>query len=56
MRTLLWIGALFGGLVGGYVPVLFGVPYFSMTSVIGNALGGFAGLFLCYKLARHYDL
>ena len=51
MKLLIWTGMLFGGGVGGYIPVMFGSSLFSMASLLGNGVGGLIGLFAGYKLA-----
>ncbi len=44
------IGVTIGSVIGGYIPTFFGADLLSMTSVIGNALGGILGLYVTYKL------
>ena len=56
MKTLVWIGAIGGGIAGGYIPVLFGAPTLSLASVIGNTLGGVVGIIVCHRIARVYGL
>lgn len=46
------IGMVIGSIAGGYIPVLFGAGIFSYYSLIGNAIGGIAGIYLGYKGSR----
>ncbi len=41
-----------GGFVGGYIPVLWGAPGISFSSIIGNAIGALVGIWIGYKLTR----
>lgn len=50
-KRLLLLGVGAGGLIGGYIPGLFGISYFSAWSIVGSMLGGIAGLWLMYKLS-----
>ena len=56
MKTLVWFGAIVGGLAGGYVPVLFGSDYFSVASIVGNTVGGLLGIAAAYRIARFYGV
>lgn len=39
-----------GASAGSYVPMLWGVSSFSMTSVLFSGLGGVLGVYIGYKL------
>lgn len=52
MKSLIWIFMTVGGLIGAYIPMLWGDSAFSMSSVIFSGLGGFAGIWLGYKLGH----
>lgn len=54
-KTLVMFGMVVGSVIGGYIPVLFGVSLFSMTSILGNAAGGLVGIWLSYKLTSGLD-
>lgn len=41
-----------GGMIGGWLPTLFGASYFSVSSILGGAVGGLLGIWLVYKLAQ----
>jgi outer membrane lipoprotein SlyB len=50
-KTLIYIGATIGSIVGGYVPSLWGAGTFSGTAVLLGTVGGIAGAILAYKLS-----
>jgi hypothetical protein len=56
VKTLIWIGMLVGATAGGYVPVLFGGQLLSLSSIVGNTVGGALGVFAGYKLAQRLGL
>ena len=41
-----------GGVVGGYIPMLWGDSGFSLASVFFSGVGGFVGIWLGYKLGN----
>lgn len=41
-----------GSAIGGYIPALWGDTFFSMTSVLLTAVGGFAGIWVGYQISR----
>ena len=41
------------GFAGGYVPALWGAPYFSFSSLIFNTLGSILGVWLAFKITRY---
>ncbi len=49
-KKVIFLGMLFGSVIGGYIPTLFGVDMFSIYSIIGSALGAFLGIWLSFKL------
>lgn len=49
---LIWLGLFVGSGVGGYIPALWGADMFSISSVIGSALGGIAGIWLGFRLGE----
>lgn len=55
-KSLIMLGMVVGSVAGGYVPVLFGASLFSITSLIGNALGGIFGIWAAYKLTQGWWL
>jgi hypothetical protein len=50
MKGLIYLGVIIGGLIGSYIPVLFGQSAFSFVSILGGTIGSFAGLWVAYKL------
>lgn len=53
-KALVLLGMTIGSFVGGYIPVLFGVDFFSMWAIVGNALGGIVGIWLSYKFTEGF--
>ena len=52
-KLLISLGALVGGIVGAYVPVLWGDnDLFSGMSILLSTVGGIVGIILGYKLAK----
>lgn len=52
-RRLIYLGMFIGGLIGGYIPSLWGAGGFSFTSILGNAIGAMVGIWLMFKLTRY---
>jgi hypothetical protein len=42
-----------GGLIGGYIPLLFGVDGFSVWAIIGSTIGGIVGIWVAYKISHN---
>jgi hypothetical protein len=49
-NSSIWIGMTVGSLVGGYVPSLWDAGIFSLWGVLFSALGGFAGIWVGYRM------
>ena len=49
-KTLIYIGATIGSLIGGYAPSLWGASEFSGIAILLGTVGGVAGAILAYKL------
>lgn len=49
-----YFGMFIGGLIGGYIPMLFGANAFSFASIIGNAVGAIAGIYIVFKLSNKF--
>ncbi len=43
---------IIGSTVGGYIPALWGAGFFSMSSIVLTAVGGFLGIWFGYKISR----
>lgn len=56
MKKLIWLGMFVGSIVGGYIPVIFGVSIFSFWSLIGNGVGSIIGIIAGYKLSIYLGL
>jgi phage tail tape-measure protein len=50
-KSMIMLGMLIGSTAGGYVPALFGVNVFSVTSLLGSTAGGILGIWLAFKLS-----
>jgi hypothetical protein len=46
------IGMIIGSTLGGFVPLIWGADLLSFWSIIFTAIGGFAGIWLGYKLGN----
>ena len=51
-KTLVWIGAPVGSIVGSFIPALWGAGLLSMSSFIFGGLGAIAGIYFGFKLSR----
>jgi hypothetical protein len=48
-KSVVMTGMVIGSIAGGYLPLLFGVGFFSFSSVIWTAVGGILGIWLSYR-------
>lgn len=51
-KKLVMLLMTIGGVVGGYLPVLFGDSGFSMLPIITSTIGGGIGIWLAFRLSR----
>lgn len=51
-KALITIGMIAGSVLGGYVPSLWGADPFSLWSMVLGMVGGFAGIWVGYRLSR----
>ncbi|MES2216277.1 MAG: hypothetical protein V4481_03195 [Patescibacteria group bacterium] len=51
-KHLIWLGAIVGGYVGGFIPVLWGAGGLTFSSIIGNTIGGLVGIWAGFKLSQ----
>jgi hypothetical protein len=49
-KKLIWIFLTIGSLIGGYLPMVWGGDMLSLSSVLLSGVGGFAGIWLGYRL------
>jgi hypothetical protein len=53
MKLMIYVGASIGGLIGGYIPVLFWhAGALSGWSLVGGLIGTIAGIYPGYKLGQ----
>jgi hypothetical protein len=53
MKQMTLIGAMIFGIIGAYVPVLFGdTGLLSGWSILGSTIGGFFGIWVGYKIVK----
>jgi hypothetical protein len=50
-KQLIWIGAMVGGAIGNYLPLLWGGSSLSFTSIILGLIGGIAGIWAGFKIS-----
>jgi outer membrane lipoprotein SlyB len=48
-KKIVMFGMVFGGLLGGYLPSLWGAGTFSLASILGSFLGGILGIWLTFR-------
>jgi len=51
MQRRIWVGVLIGSTLGSFIPELWGGDLLSYSSVLLSGVGGFAGLWLAYKMS-----
>lgn len=51
-KKLITLFMFVGSMVGGYIPNLWNAGIFSISGVVFSAIGGFAGIWLGYKLGE----
>lgn len=51
-KRTIWVGMLIGGIIGGYIPLLWGASYFSFASILFNAIGAIIGIWIMFKLTH----
>jgi hypothetical protein len=49
-KGLMYLCITVGGIIGSYIPVLFGSSGFSGWSMLGGVVGGIAGIWAAFKL------
>ncbi len=52
-KSLIWIGMTVGSTIGGYIPTLWGDSFLSFTSILLTAIGGFAGIYIGFKISNY---
>jgi uncharacterized membrane protein YeaQ/YmgE (transglycosylase-associated protein family) len=51
-KTLYYIAAFVGSLIGGYIPTLWGAGFLSIASLIFSTVGAILAIVLVYKLSN----
>jgi uncharacterized membrane protein YeaQ/YmgE (transglycosylase-associated protein family) len=51
-KKLIWLGLFVGSTVGGMLPSLWGADMFSLSGVVMSFVGGVAGIWAGYRLAK----
>jgi len=49
-KGAVWTAATIGGVVGGFIPALWGAGQLSGWSIVFGTIGGLAGIWVVYKL------
>lgn len=49
---MIWGGMIVGSTIGSFLPMLWGAGELSMSSIILAAVGGFAGIYVGYKMSQ----
>lgn len=52
MKGPTYFGGFIGSLIGSFIPAIWGASQFSMASLLFFFLGGIAGVWLAYRIAR----
>jgi hypothetical protein len=54
LKSIVLLGMLLGSTIGGFVPTLWGAEILSFSSILGNLIGGFLGIWIAYKIGQRY--
>lgn len=52
-KTVLYIFITIGGMVGGYIPTLFGADGFSPWAIITSTIGSIVGIFVAKRISDY---
>ena len=53
-KTIIMFFVLVFGLLGGYLPTLFGEDLFSLWGILGSTLGGFFGIWVGVVISKRF--
>ena len=53
MKTFVWGGYGIGSTIGGFIPALWDASIFSFWGLILSTIGGMAGIYIGYRLAKN---
>lgn len=51
-KPIIFLGMFVGGMIGGYIPLLWGESSFSFSGIFLNAVGAIIGIYFAYKISR----
>ena len=51
-KKIIMAGLVIGSIVGGYLPLLFGVSAISFTSLLTSGIGAVLGIYIGYRLTK----
>jgi len=51
-KTLIWIFATIGSVVGGFIPSLWGADMFSLSPLVFGSVGAIIGIYIGYKMSN----
>ena len=51
-KKMVWLGFFVGSTIGGFIPTLWGDDMLSVAAFVWSVLGGIAGIWAGYRLAR----
>jgi hypothetical protein len=51
-KFLMGVGSFFGGILGSYIPCLWGEDSFSVMGIVLGSIGAISGILLGYKLSK----
>lgn len=49
-KRIIWLFAILGGWIGGYIPLLWGVEHFSFSIILFHTVGAIIGIWIGFKL------
>ncbi|CAN5291507.1 hypothetical protein BH10PAT1_BH10PAT1_3310 [soil metagenome] len=49
-KTIVYLGAFVGGIIGSFIPNLWGAGFLSFSSVLFSGIGGLIGIVIAIKL------
>lgn len=53
-KSLVYLCVIIVGLIGSYIPVIFGAAALSGWSILGGLIGGIAGIWLATRLNDYF--
>jgi uncharacterized membrane protein YeaQ/YmgE (transglycosylase-associated protein family) len=53
-KKIIFAGMIVGSFLGGWVPSLWGAGGFTMSAMVGSAVGGLAGIWIGWKVSQNF--